>query len=474
MGFSTIDELEEALRGADYLPDRGLSTALFLSLALSKPVLLEGEAGVGKTEAAKALATVLGARLIRLQCYEGLDVAHAVYEWNYPRQLLHIRAAQEGTIREEELFGPEYLIRRPLLEAIDSDEPVVLLIDEIDRADEEFEAFLLEVLSDFQITIPELGTIAARRRPSVILTSNRTRELHDALKRRALFHWIGHPSIEREIAIVRLRVPGIPERLASEAAAFVRELRGLDLAKPPGVAETIDWAMALNALGRKEIDAEVVQQTLGSVLKYREDIDAVQRRDAVAPGRGGPRGGGGGARSGDRGRRDRRPRGHVRPRAARGRAGGRPGPGRRRAPRARLRRSHASGGRLLLPPPDARVAARRARPVRSRLQRLVPARARAAPDAHALRARARDACRPGAVRPAPRAGRGGRRRARGSAGARCLRAGAAARQGLRRADRGRAAARSRADPPDRAVAAAAPLAAGGRPTRAATASTCAA
>jgi MoxR-like ATPase len=179
-------------------------------------------------------------------------------------------------VREEELFGPEYLIRRPLLEAIDTDEPVVLLIDEIDRADEEFEAFLLEVLSDFQITIPELGTIAARRRPSVILTSNRTRELHDALKRRALFHWIGHPSIDREIQIVRLRVPGIPERLAAEAAAFVRGLRGLDLSKPPGVAETIDWAMALNALGRRELDAEVVQQTLGSVLKYREDIDAVQ------------------------------------------------------------------------------------------------------------------------------------------------------------------------------------------------------
>ena len=276
MGFTSIDELEGALRDADYLPDRGLSTALYLSLALSKPVLLEGEAGVGKTEAAKALATVLGARLIRLQCYEGLDVAHAVYEWNYPRQLLHIRAAQEGTVSEAELFGPEYLIRRPLLEAIDSDEPVVLLIDEVDRADEEFEAFLLEVLSDFQITIPEIGTIAARRRPAVILTSNRTRELHDALKRRALFHWIGHPSIEREIEIVRLRVPGIPGRLAAEAAAFVRELRGLDLAKPPGVAETIDWAMALNALGRQELDAEVVEQTLGSVLKYREDIDAVR------------------------------------------------------------------------------------------------------------------------------------------------------------------------------------------------------
>ena len=276
MMIRTIDELEEALQAADYLPDRGLSTALFLAITLEKPLLLEGEAGVGKTEAAKSLATALGARLLRLQCYEGLDVAHAVYEWNYPRQLLHIRAAQEGTVSESELFGAEYLIRRPLLEAIDSDEPVVLLIDEIDRADEEFEAFLLEVLSDFQITIPELGTITAKRRPYVILTSNRTRELHDALKRRALFHWIGHPSIEREIEIVRLRVPAIPERLATEAATFVRELRGLDLAKPPGVAETIDWAMALNALGRQELDAEVVEQTLGSVLKYREDIEQVR------------------------------------------------------------------------------------------------------------------------------------------------------------------------------------------------------
>ena len=281
MGFRTIDELEEALRAADYLPDRGLATALFLSLALEKPLLLEGEAGVGKTEAAKALAEALPARLIRLQCYEGLDVSHAVYEWNYPRQLLHIRAAQEGTVSEDELFGAEFLIRRPLLEAIDSDEQVVLLIDEVDRADEEFEAFLLEILSDFQITIPELGTIKARRKPAVVLTSNRTRELHDALKRRTLFHWIGHPSLEREVEIVRLRVPGIPERLAAEAAAFVRGLRGLDLAKPPGVAETIDWAQALAALGREEIDAEVVEQTLGSVLKYREDIETVRDETLV-------------------------------------------------------------------------------------------------------------------------------------------------------------------------------------------------
>jgi len=281
MPFGSIDELEQAVSAASYLPDRGLSTALYLSLTLEKPLLLEGEAGVGKTEAAKAVATALGARLIRLQCYEGLDVAHAAYEWNYSRQLLHIRAAQEGTVHEEELFGPEFLIRRPLLEAVEADEPVVLLIDEIDRADEEFEAFLLELLSDFQITIPELGTVHAERRPYVILTSNRTRELHDALKRRCLFHWIGHPSVEREIEIVRLRVPGVPERLAAEAAAFVAGLRSLDLAKPPGLAETIDWARALGALGKQELDVETVEQTLGSVLKYHEDLLAV-RDEALA------------------------------------------------------------------------------------------------------------------------------------------------------------------------------------------------
>jgi MoxR-like ATPase len=275
--FSSIDELEHALAAASYLPDRGLSTALYLSLRLEKPLLLEGEAGVGKTEAAKAVATALDARVIRLQCYEGLDVAHAVYEWNYARQLLHIRAAQAGTVDEAELFGPEFLIRRPLLEAVEADEPIVLLIDEIDRADEEFEAFLLELLSDFQITIPELGTISAERRPYVILTSNRTRELHDALKRRCLFHWIGHPSLEREIEIVKLRVPGVPERLAAEAAAFVAGLRTLDLAKPPGLAETIDWARALAALGKQELDVETVEATLGSVLKYHEDL--LQVRD---------------------------------------------------------------------------------------------------------------------------------------------------------------------------------------------------
>jgi MoxR-like ATPase len=281
--FAGIEQLEEALLGAAYLPDRGLATALFLALRVRKPLLLEGEAGVGKTEAAKAIAAALHSRLIRLQCYEGLDVAHAVYEWNYSRQLLHIRATQDaGAVTEDELFGPKFLIRRPLLEAISSGEPVVLLIDEIDRADDEFEAFLLEMLSDFQITIPEIGTIRAERRPVVVLTSNRTRELHDALKRRCLFHWIGHPSCEREIQIVRLRVRGVPERLAAEAVRFVQGLRQLDLAKPPGVAETVDWAEALAALGRRELDAELVSSTLGSVLKYHEDLELVRDETLVS------------------------------------------------------------------------------------------------------------------------------------------------------------------------------------------------
>jgi len=276
---STIEELQAALLDESYLADRGLATVLFLALKLEKPVLLEGEAGVGKTEAAKAIARVLGTRLIRLQCYEGLDVTHAVYEWNYSRQLLHIRAAQEGSVDEQELFGPNFLIRRPLLEAIESTEPVVLLIDEVDRADDEFEAFLLEVLSDFQITVPEIGTIRGTRRPVVVLTSNRTRELHDALKRRALYHWIDHPSLEREVEIVRLQVPNVPARLAVQAATFVQGLRRLDLAKPPGVAETIDWARALEALGCEELEPVVVESTLGSVLKHHEDLLAV--RDAA-------------------------------------------------------------------------------------------------------------------------------------------------------------------------------------------------
>jgi len=276
VAYASIDELEARLAEASYLTDRGLANALYLAVTLGKPLLLEGEAGVGKTEAAKAVATAQGAQLIRLQCYEGLDVGNAVYEWNYARQLLHIRAAQEGTVDEAELFRPEFLIRRPILEAIESEEPVVLLIDEVDRADEEFEAFLLEVLSDFQVSIPELGTIKATRRPTVILTSNRTRELHDALKRRCIYHWIGHPSVEREIEIVRLRLPGVPDRLAEQAARFAAQLRDLDLQKPPGIAETIDWVQALTALGQQELDVENIQATLGSVLKYHEDLLALR------------------------------------------------------------------------------------------------------------------------------------------------------------------------------------------------------
>jgi MoxR-like ATPase len=278
-----IDQLTADLRAHAYLADRGLATVLSLSLQLEKPLLLEGEAGVGKTELAKVLAEVLNARLIRLQCYEGIDVAHALYDWSYTRQLLYIRSLETGAAADpsrtlHELFGREFLERRPLLDAIECSDPVppVLLIDEIDRADDEFEAFLLELLSDFQVTIPEIGTIAAARRPRVILTSNRTRELHDALRRRCLYHWIGHPSVQREIEIVRVRVPGVPERLAAEAASFVARLRTADLAKAPGVAETIDWAQALVALGQAELEAAVVDDTLGSLVKDHEDLERVR------------------------------------------------------------------------------------------------------------------------------------------------------------------------------------------------------
>jgi MoxR-like ATPase len=251
-------------------------------LSLRKPLLLEGEAGVGKTECAKALADVLGARLIRLQCYEGIDVAHALYDWNYARQMLYIRTLEAAHAAApdavDDVFGREFMLRRPLLDAIENDDPVapVLLVDEIDRADDEFEAFLLELLSDFQVTIPEIGTIRAAERPLVILTSNRTRELHDALRRRCVYHWIGYPSVDREVAIVRARVPGVPERLARQAAGFVAELRELELAKAPGVAETLDWVQALASLEERELDEEVVDATLGAVLKYHEDLERVR------------------------------------------------------------------------------------------------------------------------------------------------------------------------------------------------------
>jgi MoxR-like ATPase len=274
--------LEGELLARNYVADRSLVVALHLSRMLPKPILLEGEAGTGKTELAKVLAETLGARLIRLQCYEGLDVSTAVYEWNYSRQMLEIRLREaQGRARQEELddiFGRTFLIQRPLLQAIDHQDavPPVLLIDELDRADAEFEAFLLELLSDFQITIPELGTIRATRPPMVVLTSNRTREIHDALKRRCLYHWIDYPTEERERAIVALKVPKAGPLLAAQVAAFVHRLRALDLYKQPGVAESLDWARALVTLGRGELDEQVVQETLGCVLKYEEDLHKVQ------------------------------------------------------------------------------------------------------------------------------------------------------------------------------------------------------
>jgi MoxR-like ATPase len=275
---TSIDDVVERLRERRYIADRGLATALFLSLRLQKPLFVEGEAGVGKTEVAKVMADVLGARLIRLQCYEGIDLAHAAYEWNYPRQLLHIRLLGEGGDRaaaEREIFGPEFLLRRPLLDAIDNDDevPPVLLIDEVDRSDEEFEAFLLEVLSDFQISIPELGTVTARQAPFVVVTSNRTREVHDALKRRCFYHWIDYPNLEKEIEIVRARAPEAAEQLARQVAALVHQLREMDLYKVPGVAETLDWARSLAALGATRLDPALVDATLGAALKYQEDLE---------------------------------------------------------------------------------------------------------------------------------------------------------------------------------------------------------
>ncbi|GAC1323951.1 MAG: MoxR family ATPase [Chloroflexota bacterium] len=276
--LNTIESIQEALASERYIADRELATIIFLARALQKPVLLEGEPGVGKTEVARALSAVLGARLIRLQCYEGLDATHALYEWNYPRQLLHIRAMEGRSADVDEversIFSETYLIKRPLLDAIasPSDVPPVLLIDEIDRADEPFEAFLLEVLSDFQVSIPELGTITAHHRPLVVLTSNRTREIHDALKRRCLYMWLTYPTFEREMEILQARVPEIGDALASQLCRFMVHLRAMDLNKRPGVAETIDWAEALLHLHKRHLDAAAVFETAGVILKTREDL----------------------------------------------------------------------------------------------------------------------------------------------------------------------------------------------------------
>ncbi len=278
------DAVADALAGHGYLPDEGLSMAVFLAVAMRRPLFLEGDAGVGKTELAKVLAAWSGGELIRLQCYEGIDASQALYEWDYTRQLLHLRTAEavgatdtDAAALEDELYSDRFLIRRPLLQAIGhaGDTPPVLLIDEVDRADDEFEAFLLEVLSDFSVTVPELGTIRAEVPPIVIITSNRTRDVHDALKRRCLYHWVEHPDIEREVAIVKLRVDGVDDGLARQVAAAVAAMRGLGLYKPPGVAETIDWATALGKLGASQLDEDTLTRTLGTVLKYREDQERV-------------------------------------------------------------------------------------------------------------------------------------------------------------------------------------------------------
>ena len=275
-----VETLARRLAAVDYLVDEGLATSMFLSLRLPQPLLLEGEAGVGKTEAARSLAAVLDTPLVRLQCYEGIDAAEALYEWNYPRQLLSIRLADssDSTLSEEDLFGPDYLIRRPLLRALEhpGPRPAVLLIDEIDRADDDFEAFLLELLADAAVTIPELGTIRATHPPVIVLTSNRTRDLHDAVKRRCLYHWIDYPAPEREVEIVRRRVKGVSETLAVQVAAAVARIREGDVQKPPGIAEAIDWVAALDLLGVEELDEAAVERTLGSVLKYSEDQEVVR------------------------------------------------------------------------------------------------------------------------------------------------------------------------------------------------------
>jgi len=275
-----VETLAQRLASVDYLADEGLATSIFLSLRLPQPLLLEGEAGVGKTEAAKSLALVLNTPLVRLQCYEGIDAAEALYEWNYPRQLLSIRLAEASgeKLREEDLFGPDYLIRRPLLRALEhpGPRPAVLLIDEIDRADDDFEAFLLELLGEAAVSIPELGTVRATHPPIIVLTSNRTRDLHDAVKRRCLYHWIDYPSPAREVEIIRRRVRGASETLAVQVAGAVARMRDSDVQKPPGIAEAIDWLAALNELGLQRLDVSSIERTLGSVLKYREDQEVIR------------------------------------------------------------------------------------------------------------------------------------------------------------------------------------------------------
>jgi MoxR-like ATPase len=288
----TPSDVSTALSAQGYLPDDGISTSVFLAMTLERPLLLEGEAGVGKTELAKALSAATGGELIRLQCYEGIDVAQAVYDWDYSRQLLHLRAAEAtgetssmtADALEAELYGERFMIKRALLRAIEAVDgpPPVLLIDEVDRADDEFEAYLLEILSDFQVTVPEVGVFRAERPPLVVLTSNRTRDVHDALKRRCLYHWVEHPDFEREVAIVKLRVPAVDDGLARQVAAAVEALRELNLYKPPGVAETIDWANALGRLGATQLDEELVTNTLGTVLKYREDHQRVDQHGVAA------------------------------------------------------------------------------------------------------------------------------------------------------------------------------------------------
>jgi MoxR-like ATPase len=285
---ASVDATADLLKRGDYVADRPLATALYLALSLGRPLFLEGEAGVGKTEIAKVLADTLGRRLVRLQCYEGLDVASAVYEWNYQRQMLEIRLAEAAGMTDREglsqdIFNERFLIRRPLLQALVADfqGPPVLLIDELDRTDEPFEAYLLEILSDFQITIPEIGTIRAEQPPIVIITSNRTREIHDALKRRCFYHWVDYPSAERELEIIRVRLPGVEERLTRQIVAFVHELRKRDLFKLPGVAETLDWTRALTTLDTLELTPAVVNDTLGTLLKYQDDILKMQGSEAA-------------------------------------------------------------------------------------------------------------------------------------------------------------------------------------------------